>query len=122
VSQPLPTAEIFTVNLGCSKPQCLGAVTVRCPYCATLHVHRVYTNDTIVFTRTAPCSTETNVRQYNVDLILTVPKRDVSHEHPVFEAGEDLDDKATRLSRTGLRDAANTSEQQYDIRPEKARD
>jgi hypothetical protein len=83
VNQHLPTAEIFAVQLQCEKPQCLGTVTVRCPFCATLHVHRVFANDTIVFTRTAPCSTDTEVRQYNVDLNLTVPKRDVSQPHLV---------------------------------------
>jgi hypothetical protein len=56
----------------------------------------VFDNDTIVFTRTAPCSAEQIVRQYRVDLNLAVPKRNVSQAHIVCgtEAGNDRDDNA----------------------------
>jgi hypothetical protein len=88
-------AEIFAVQLpGDGPQQCIGRVTVRCPFCTQLHLHRVFDNDSIVFTRTAPCSTKTAVRQYSVDLNARVPRRDVSHPHPVHLAGDDLDDNA----------------------------
>jgi hypothetical protein len=95
VSQHLPVAQIYAVQLpGDGPQQCIGRVTVRCPFCTQLHLHRVFDNDTIEFTRTAPCSTETSVRTYRVNLSLAVPKRDVSQCHPVFEAGNDLNDAA----------------------------
>lgn len=89
----LPTAEVFAVqqqNTG--QTQCLGRVTVRCPFCGQLHSHRVFTNDTIDFSRTAPCSTDHDIRRYGVNLTASLPKRAVSQEHVV--AGEDLDDSA----------------------------
>ncbi len=83
MSQHLPEAEIFAVQLySDGPPQCLGHVTVRCPYCQTLHSHRVFTTDTIVFARTAPCSTDTPRRHYRVDLNARVPKRNVSETAP----------------------------------------
>lgn len=86
----LPIATIYAVQLpGDGPQQCIGRVTVRCPFCSQLHLHRVSDNDTIEFTRTAPCSSESVVRQYRVDLNLAVPKRDVSQPHPVYAAGED---------------------------------
>jgi hypothetical protein len=91
----LPDAEVFAVTLQGDRPQqCLGRVTVRCPYCTCLHAHRVFVNDTIVFTRTAPCSTETDIRRYRVDLNARVPKHGVPQSHPVYAAGEDRDDNA----------------------------
>jgi hypothetical protein len=94
VSQ-LPAAQIYAVQLpGDGPQQCIGRLTVRCPFCRQLHMHRVFDNDTIEFTRTAPCSTEADIRTYRVDLNLAVPRRDVSHEHPVYSAGEDRDDNA----------------------------
>lgn len=95
MTQYLPVAQIHAVTLpGEDNPQCVGRVTVKCPYCATLHVHKIWTNDTIVLKRTAPCSTERDVREYAVDLNLTVPSCDVSQPHFVYEAGENLNDNA----------------------------
>jgi hypothetical protein len=91
----LPSADVFAVQLNSDgPPQCVGKVTVRCPYCTQLHAHRVFDNDTIVFTRVAPCSSDAKGHRYRVDLNLTVPKRTVSHPHPVYVAGDDLDDNA----------------------------
>jgi hypothetical protein len=91
----LPLAEVFAVQLyGDGPPQCLGHVTVRCPYCQTLHAHRVFATDTVVFARTAPCSAGTSVRRYRVDLNPQGPNRDVSLAHPVYAAGESLNDNA----------------------------
>lgn len=95
MSQHLPAADVLAVQLpGGNNPQCIGRVTVKCPYCGTLHSHRIWSNDTIVFRRTAPCSTERDVREYAVDLNLTVPSCDVSQPHSVYEAGENLNDNA----------------------------
>lgn len=95
MNQHLPAAHIHAVALpGDDNPQCVGRVTVKCPYCRTLHRHRIWTNDTVVFRRTAPCSTNGDIREYAVDLNLTVPSCNVSEPHPVYEAGEDLDDNA----------------------------
>ncbi len=91
----LPLAEVFAVHLyGDGPPQCLGQVTIRCPYCQTLHAHRVFTNDTVVFARTAPCSAGMPVRCYRVDLNARLPKRDVPLSHSVHAAGESLNDNA----------------------------
>jgi hypothetical protein len=54
----------------------------------------VYDYETVEFTRTAPCSTHDHVRTYRVNLNLAVPKRDVSHPHPVHSAGNDRDGNA----------------------------
>jgi hypothetical protein len=95
VTQHLPAAAIYAVQLpGDGPQQCIGRVTVRCPFCTQLHMHRVFDNDTIEFTRTAPCSSDTEVRKYRVDLNLAVPKRNVSQPHPVYTAGNDRDDDA----------------------------
>lgn len=95
MTTPLPKANLVAVQLpGDDNPQCVGRVTVKCPYCTTLHRHRIWTNDTIVFRRTAPCSSNGDIRQYAVDLNLTVPSCDVSQPHPVYEAGEGLNDNA----------------------------
>jgi hypothetical protein len=95
VSQHLPVAAIYAVQPpGDGPQQCIGRVTVRCPFCTQLHMHRVFDNDTIEFHLTAPCSSDTEVRKYRVDLNRAVPKRDVSQPHPVFAAGEDRDDNA----------------------------
>ena len=68
MSQQLPAAEVFAVTLGGNVPQCLGRVTVRCPYCVQLHAHRVFNNDAIEFTRTAPCTGDRPVLRYRIDL------------------------------------------------------
>lgn len=95
MSQHLPVANVVAVQLRHDgNPQCLGRVTVRCPFCAHLHSHRVFTNDSLVFTRTGPCSTNTDVRRYSVDLNTQIPKRNVSQPHPVYAAGKDRDDNA----------------------------
>lgn len=99
MSHHLPAAQIFAVQLvsngSCEQhTQCLGKVTVKWPYCTCLHAHRVFSNDTIEFTRTAPCSTETDVRRYRVNLNARVPKREVSQSHPVHAVGEGRDDNA----------------------------
>lgn len=91
----LPLAEVFAVQLyGDGPPQCLGQVTIRCPYCQTLHSHRVFSSDTIVFARTAPCSAGTSARRYCVDLNARVPKRNVPLLHSIHAAGENLNDNA----------------------------
>jgi hypothetical protein len=92
----LPSAELLAVQLSsaneCLDVKYLATVTIRCPFCDNTHKHRVFDNDSLAFRRTAPCSTDTSIRQYSVDLNLTVPKRDVSQPHPVH--GEDRDDNA----------------------------
>jgi hypothetical protein len=93
----LPVAEIYAVQLpGDGPQQCIGRVTVRCPWCKTLHTHRIWTNDSTTPTRTAPCTSDHPVLQYVIDLnvSVSVPKRDVSHPHPVHTAGENRDDNA----------------------------
>ena len=120
MSQHFPVADVVEVRLSrCEKPLCLGLVVVNCPYCQVQHVHRVFDNDTIVFCRTAPCSTETDVRKYSVSLEVTVPKRDVSQPHlctqPAKIATTTL---STRLKTTGLSDAVSVSEQQCNSRPD----
>lgn len=89
------TADVFAVQLiNDGNPQCLGRVTVRCPYCSQLHAHRVFDNDRIQFSRTAPCTGDNPVLRYRVDLNAGLVRRDVSHPHTVHTAGSDLDDNA----------------------------
>lgn len=96
MTQQLPSAQIRAVKLrGSDPPQCVGRVTVLCPFCTQLHAHRVFTNDPVQFTRTAPCSTEHDVRSYRVDL--GVHRREASQPRPVYESGEDLNDNAIDL-------------------------
>lgn len=96
----LPVAQIFAVQLpGDGRPQCIGKVTVSCPYCTQLHAHRVFAYDTTVFARTAPCSTDESVRRYRIDLGAPMPpKRHVSQPHSVYAAGESLNDTAIDVS------------------------
>ncbi|MCV7024872.1 hypothetical protein H7I77_16230 [Mycolicibacterium novocastrense] len=80
-------AEIFAVQLhDTGNPQCFGRVTVRCPYCAQLHGHRVFDNDRIQFTRTALCTGDNPVLRYRVDLALQIADRAASHWHPCGRA------------------------------------
>lgn len=62
------TAQIVAVVLGSAQQHCLGVVTVVCPWCTQSHKHRVFDNDTTVFMRTAPCTTEKPVLRYRIDL------------------------------------------------------
>lgn len=89
----VPTAQIYAVRASGEGPaQCVGRVTVRCPYCTQLHAHRVFDNDRIEFMRTAPCSAEADVRRYRVDLSL--PTRRSLSELNQTTAGDDLNDAA----------------------------
>lgn len=99
----LPLAEVFAVQLyGDGPPQCLGQLTVRCPYCTQLHAHRVFDGDRVVFARTAPCSTETDKRRYRVDLNAHTSKHDVSQTLSGYAAGGDLNDIAIKRTSNEL--------------------
>lgn len=91
MTQQLPSAQIYAVRLHRDgSTQLLGRVTVRCPFCTQLHAHRIFADDPIVFTRTAPCGRgwDSPGQQYSIDLNVDVPRRDVSQLHPVYETGE----------------------------------
>lgn len=92
-----PLARVLSVSVEGERlpPGYVGKVTVRCPHCQTLHTHRIYTHDSIRPARTAPCTGDKPVLRYRIDLGAPVaPKRNVSQPHPVYAAGEGLNDNA----------------------------
>lgn len=87
----VPLAKVLSVSLEGEQlpPGCVAKVTVRCPHCQTLHTHRIYSHDSVRPSRTAPCSTDSRVCRYRIDLGAPAPpKRNVSQPRPVYAAGE----------------------------------
>src|SRR5690242_18126484 len=87
----LPVAEVLAIRLhGDEDPQCIASVRVRCPYCEHPHPHRVFADETTAFDRTAPCSGNSPVLRYRINLNTRVPMcRSVSGPHLVAGTGRD---------------------------------